>query len=601
MVRLLAPCLVVVSCAAPPPSPKVEHAPPAPAPAAVAHASPTDAGPPAPPGPPCNGNRFGLSPGADAITRANIDKKRGTMGTATKQIVAASHYASTEAGLAVLRAGGSAADAFVAAALVDDLVFPGVTSLAGLAGILVYDAKAKSLTYVHGGLADPVDPARRYRAGDVESGRLVLVPGAPAAYAEVVRRFGRKSLREDVEPAASLASKGFPVDALYAHSLAHDRAKLEGSAFGRSVFFRDGKLLREGDTLRMEETAKTLRAFARDPRWFYKGPWVTEAVRVANEHGGTLDPRDFAAYAPEVGPAVHARFMGQDVYAGGFGGVTLLSSLVALEQARPGPPQAFTSSADDLELLLRIARATRDDSPAKARGLVSRGSSADAIVTSEAARLVALVKAQRPPVPTQSQGGSHSSAVVVVDAEGNVVVGTHSIEALNWGEGLFAFGIPLSTAAPVGIDDAPAATLPQRSDPLSDTIVMKDGAPRAALAVYGSGLYPGDVQVLDALLARGVDAEEAVLAPRVGYFEFDLEALSIDLNKSVVDPRFDAGLLCELSKRGFGLERSMRNYPRGFVDTGFPTLVTIAGAGGTGRLHGMTPDAPYVQGRVAGD
>lgn len=292
-------------------------------------------------------------------------------------------------------------------------------------------------------------------------------------------------------------------------------------------------MLREGETLKLEETAKTLRSFGKDPRWFYRGPWVEAAVRTANEHGGTLEARDFAVYAPEVGPALHGRYLGYDLYAGGLGGATLLASLGALESLRAGAAaRPFSASADELELLLRIAGQARD-------GRV---------------------------VPALAQRG---------------LVG----------------GVPLATAGETAFDEPGLATLAQRADPLSDTIVLKDGEPRAALAVYGTGLFPGDMQILDAVLARGLDAEQAVLEPRVGYVEFDAMRMTLDVTKRSVDPRFEEGLLCQLQERGFTLERSMPGYPAGFVDTGFPTLVTMA----LGRLHGITPDAPYIHGLAAGD
>jgi len=593
MRKLLASLLLAGCATAPPPAAPPVAVSPEPPPAAVVP-------PPAAAHVPCEGETFGLPPGAGAIAQGNIARKRGSMGVATKRMVAASNPLATEAGLAVLRAGGDAADAFVAAALVDDLVFPGVTSTAGLAGIVVYEARTRTVTYVHGGLADPVDPARRIHSGDVESGRLVLVPGAPAAYAEVIRRFGRRSLPDAVEPAASLASKGFPIDALYARAIAGNRARLEASAFGRAAFFRAGRVLREGETLKLEETAKTLRSFAKDPRWFYRGPWVEAAVRLANEHGGSLDARDFAAYAPEIGPALHGRYLGYDLYAGGLGGATLLASLGAVESLRAGAPaKPFSASADELELLLRIAGHARDERvvPALARrGLVTEGPTADALVAEVAQTIAGRVRTDAAARPSP-RGGSHSSAVVVVDAEGNVVVGTHTIETLNWGEGLFVGGIPLSTAGETAFDVPGAVTLAQRADPLSDTIVLEHGEPRAALAVYGSGLFPGDLQILDAVLARGLDAEEAVLEPRVGYVEVDAKRMTLDVTKRSVDPRFEDGLLCQLRERGFTLERSMPGYPAGFVDTGFPTLVTMA----AGRIHGMTPDAPYVHGLASGD
>lgn len=155
----------------------------------------------------------------------------------------------------------------------------------------------------------------------------------------------------------------------------------------------------------------------------------------------------------------------------------------------------------------------------------------------------------------------------------------------------------LSTAGPNGFDDATKAKLRMRIDPLTATIVIKDGAPVAALTVYGTGLHPADVQLLDAVIARGIDAEDAVLEPRVGYFSYDHATHSIDYAKNSVDPRFAPDLLCALEQRGFGLERKMPGLPAGYVDTGFPTLVTIA----PGRLHGMTPEMSYINGIAAGD
>jgi hypothetical protein len=248
---------VVAACGsakvAPPPAERL---------AVVDHA---DAAPRAPAKAPCEGDDFGLPNSAEKDVAARFAAKRGTMGTATKQIVATSHALATEAGLSVLRSGGTAADAFVAAALVQDVVLPGVTSTAGLTGVLVYEAKTKKLTYVHGGLADPIDPARRWRGGDTGAGKLALVPGAPAAYAELARRFGKKPLAVLVEPAAKLATGGFPADALYARSVARMRDKLEKSAYGKKAFFHDGNPVAEGETVKLEEFGATLRSYGKDP------------------------------------------------------------------------------------------------------------------------------------------------------------------------------------------------------------------------------------------------------------------------------------------------------------------------------------------------
>ena len=243
----------------------------------------------------------------------------------------------------MLRSGGNAVDAFVAAALVDDVVLPGVTSLAGLAGALVYESKTHALTYVHGGFADPIAPSRRWQPEATAMGAQVLVPGAPHAYAELARRFGTKPLRALVEPAAKLASDGFPADANYAASIEANAQKLRSSEYGRAAFFHDGKPIAEGSTVVLADFGRSLRSFGNDPAWFSRGPWVKEAVALVRAKGGQLRAGDFASYPLQVAPPMHLRFGEADIYAGGWGGATLLSSLGALQILRGSAPRRATT------------------------------------------------------------------------------------------------------------------------------------------------------------------------------------------------------------------------------------------------------------------
>lgn len=543
----------------------------------------------------CGGDTFGLAAGGEKVAEAMIARKRGTMARAQKQIVATSHRLATDAGLAVLRTGGNAADAFVAATLVQDVVLPGVTSTAGLTGIIVYEAKTKSLTYIHGGLADPIDPAARYRRGDAAIGRQVLVPGAPAAYATLARRFGTKRLRDLVEPAARLAVDGFTVDRLYAGTVASRRDVLMRSAYGRATFFHGDKPVAEGERLNLAELGRSLRAFGDDPSFFYRSTWPRAAVALVKANGGALVLSDFDTYAPEIGTPSHGRFMGHDIYGSGHGGVKLVVTLQALERLRvrkgagagaAAVVEAPSSSADELERLLRVHSVTNALPFLHDRAFLARGAGTAPQIAEATDAVVKYVEDAAAPSPPAERAGTHSSAVVVVDGQGNVVVATHTIQTLPWGEGLFVGGVPLSTSAPVAFDDAIAATSHLRIDSLTNTIVMKDGGVRAALAVYGTGLHPADAQILDAVIARGLNAEEAVLAPRVGYFRFDAKKMTLDYDWRSVDPRLSPKLLCTMKRRGFHLERSIEGYPAGIVDTGFPTLVTM----GPNGIEGMTPE-----------
>ena len=118
------------------------------------------------------------------------------------------------------------------------------------------------------------------------------------------------------------------------------------------------------------------------------------------------------------------------------------------------------------------------------------------------------------------------------------------------------------------------------------------------LAVFGSGLHPADYQVLTNLIDRGMDLEEAVLAPRVGYFSLDSQRRGADDSLNVVDPRFPAPLLCRLRAEGLSLTRGAAGLPAGRVDTGFPVVLTVDEDNGPRRLQAMTPE--WLDGLAAG-
>jgi gamma-glutamyltranspeptidase len=340
--------------------------------------------------------------------------------------------------------------------------------------------------------------------------------------------------------------------------------------------------------------AETLRRFGAAPDLFYRGRWARDAVALLTAEGGRLSAEDLAGYAPEVEGATRAHFGGYDVYAAGLGGLRLLVGLSALERLRGGlrPAEPVWEDPTELEKLVRVHRAVSAwDGPAAG----TAADDEDAVLV--AAEALARDMGRRVPESSALVPVAHSASVVVVDDEGNVAVGTHSIEALAWGDGLFVNGVPLATAAPYALP----ATGKSLRDVLTGAIVLQGGAPRAGLALYGAGEQPADMQILDDILVRGLDAEEAVLAPRVGSYVYDSAANRVDTSRIVADPRMPTSLLCALRQRDLQVVRAMPGVPPGVVDTGFPTLVTILGSASGRLLHGMAPDAGWIQGSAAGD
>lgn len=140
----------------------------------------------------------------------------------------------------------------------------------------------------------PVDALSR--KGVLASG----VPGAVAAYALAVERFGRLPLATAFEAGIRHAEEGFPIDAVYARKLKATAGDLASFPASRSIFLQpDGTPWPEGHVLVQKDLAGTYRALAADgPDWFYRGPFSeTTAAYMASE-GGMLSARDFDDYRP---------------------------------------------------------------------------------------------------------------------------------------------------------------------------------------------------------------------------------------------------------------------------------------------------------------
>ncbi len=538
-------------------------------------------------------------PGPAAATAAEqqIQSKRGTMGTAATAMVATSHALSTQMGLGVLSRGGNAVDAYIAAVLTDDLVLPGVTSTAGLTGLLVYVASTKSVYYVQGPLKAPA-----VAASGAGAGAQVMVPGEVAALALASQRFGALPLGDVVAPVAQLAEQGFAIDRLYADSIAANASLLSQSAYGQATFFADGQPLAEGATLAQPDVAATLSDIASGgAAAFYQGTWASQFVAAVAGAGGAASLSDLAGYqalleAPIVFQHHAATLFTSSGYSNG--GARLLLALQTLDDANAAELGRYDQSPDALELLLRVQAAeSSQESWLEDPTALASPDTAYADIVSGAQAMWSMVQADAIPTPSHA-AGTHSSAVVVVDAAGNIVAGTHTIETTNWGLGLFAGGLPLSTSASLHPGIAPGS---YAMDPLSSEIAFVGGQPSLAMSTYGTGLHPGDVQVLSYVLDYGLDAEDAVLEPRVGYYAVTTQngVDSVDLSTHMLDERVPASVVCPVRAAGFGLQQSEPPpILPGFIDTGFPTVVTFTPSAGPAHLQGMTPE--WMSGVAAG-
>ncbi|HQL80531.1 MAG TPA: gamma-glutamyltransferase [Verrucomicrobiota bacterium] len=223
---------------------------------------------------------------------------------ATHGMVATAHPLATDAGVRVLREGGNAVDAAVAAALTLGVVDTDNSGIGGGCFMLIHRADG-SLVAIDGRETAPMaataDMFIRNGKADTtlsQSGSLASgVPGALAAYEFAVMNHGTRKLADLLLPAADIAEKGFRLNARYARSLKHvakDLARFESS---RAVFFRNGQLLAEGDILEQPDLAATYRGIAAGGSgWFYRGPFAHAVQRWMKDNGGIITAEDFRNY-----------------------------------------------------------------------------------------------------------------------------------------------------------------------------------------------------------------------------------------------------------------------------------------------------------------
>ena len=235
------------------------------------------------------------------------------------QVVVSAHDAATDAGLAVLEAGGSAADAAVAVAAALSVVEPWFSSvLGGGTWALYFDAASGAVTSLDGvgpvgSQASVADFAARARLPGIHQ---AIVPGAWDGWMLWLERYGRLSLSEVLAPAIALARDGYRVSPQMAQWLARDANWILTQPATAAIYAPDGQVLRAGDWVAQPAMADTFEALvaAYDQRvpdgraaaiqaardYYYRGPLAQAIVAVSDAAGGYLTLGDFHGFAARI-------------------------------------------------------------------------------------------------------------------------------------------------------------------------------------------------------------------------------------------------------------------------------------------------------------
>ncbi len=373
-------------------------------------------------------------------------------------ISAANPYAS-EAGRQMLRAGGSAVDAAIAAQLVLTLVEPESSGIGGGAFMMLYDPKTKKVTSFDGRETAPASatpgmfldasgkPRQHFDA--IPGGLSTGVPGVIAMFDMAHRKYGKLPWAKLFAPAIKLATDGFPVGRKLAATLAAFPQMAQMPDIKRYFFHPDGTPVKQGDILKDPLLAKTLTLIAKGgAKAFYSGAIaqnIVDAVQHAPVNPGGMTLADLASYRAVERPAVCGEYRKYRLCSMGppsSGGIAVLQILGMLERFPQSDLQPGTLSEVHLfTQASRLAFADRamylgdpDVVNVPIRGLIDRGYLTQRSALIDPKKDMGTASAGTPPdkradyAPQRSQQLPGTSHLSVVDDRGQVVTMTMTVE-----------------------------------------------------------------------------------------------------------------------------------------------------------------------------
>lgn len=441
--------------------------------------------------------------------------------------VATPHAAASDAAADVLRGGGNAVDAALAAAALLTVVYPNQCSVGGDLLALVGTADGE-IRCVNSSGRSPraVDAESLTAAYDVMPvlGALpVTVPGVVAGWAELAGRWGSRPLAAALAPAETAARDGVAVAPGLAQDLRRESAHLAHDPGMRGVFFADGDVLAAGQTLRQPHLARTLAMIAdQGPSAVYGGEVGASLVKLLAGRGSSMTREDFAEHTVRLSQPNSASYDGVEYLSSGENsqGQYFLQALKALDLVRTahGPLDPAGRDAGVVARVLARAAADRDRHCADPDWSTVP---ADELLSDAYVRAIAEDAMSDSPVRLAGQRkvSGDTVAVVVADADGTWVSLIQSVFHA-FGAALLdpATGVVLhNRGASFSLDPASPNRLAGGKLPLHTlmpVLTRHAGRLSAAHGAMGGRAQPQVHTHMALHLATGAPPQHAATAPR---------------------------------------------------------------------------------------
>ena len=514
-------------------------------------------------------------------------------------MVATDEELGSQAGIEILKQGGNAVDAGVAVAFTLAVVEPAAGNIGGGGFMLVRLADGRSTFFDYREVAPGKATRDMYIGPDgklvknlsVIGYKSVAVPGTVAGLELALKTYGKLKLADVMAPAIRLAENGYPISEKMAKQLEDQREYLQEFAVSRRIFLNDGKMFKAGDTFKQPELASTLKRIAKNgAAEFYHGETAHRIAEDMASMGGLITLDDLAQYQPKMRQPLQAGYeldghKWQIISSPppSSGGVAIIEAMNMLQ----GVPLKGWDDLESVHMVVETMRRVFADraayladpdfskvpvdgltSPCYAKELAATidplHASSSKTIKAGTPHVCGVSASNVPPQTVSGLGeGQHTTHFSVVDADGNAVASTYTLND-SYGSHVtstagFLFNDEMDdfTTQPgvpnalFGLIQSDANAIAPGHRPLSSmvpTILARDGK---LSFVTGS---PGGPTIISATLLSilnwmrlGMDAQAAINAPR-----FHHQWLPDVL---LMENDFPAGLEAALKAEGYQTRR----------------------------------------------
>ena len=503
--------------------------------------------------------------GKHFATRSEVIAKHGM--AATSQPLA------TQVALDILKAGGNAVDAAIAANATLGLMEPTGCGIGGDLFAIVWEAKSKKLHGLNASGRSPKGLELSYfQEKELSSvpyrGALsISVPGCVDGWFELHDKLGKLPMNEILAPAISYAREGFPVSELIAHYIQlHAKGGMAALPYFKETYMPNGRAPQKGDLFQNPNLANTLEKIAQGGREaFYKGPLAQKMATNIQEAGGFISKADFEQHHSEWIEPVSTTYRGYEVWelppnGQGIAALQMLNLLEPFDLASMG-----FNSASYIHTLVEAKKIAYEDRAKYYADMDFNDVPVDWLISKEYAQeRLSLINSNRAGARYDAGKLKEGDTIylTVADEEGNMVSFIQS-NFSGMGSGVIPGDMGFmfqNRGALFTLEEGHFNVYEPGKRPFHTIIpafVTKDGEPYMSFGVMGGDMQPqGHVQILVNMIDFGMNLQEAGDAPRIRHSGSSSPTGNIMKDGGVIymETGFDYDLMRKLRQMGHTIE-----------------------------------------------